>query len=50
MLYVILLIQKSVNKKSILAGFLFWSRAGKVTSALSITDADNFAGRIPDVF
>ena len=49
MLYVILLKQNPLIKKSLLAGFLFWVQLGKVNSASLITDADDFAGRIPDV-
>ena len=37
-----------VNKKSLLAGSLFWAQAGKVIFASLVTDADGFAGRIPD--
>ena len=46
MLYVILLKQNPLIKKSLLAGFLFWSQAGKVNSTSLV--ADGFTGRFPD--
>ena len=46
MLYVILLKQNPLIKKSLLAGFLFWTQAGKVLSASRV--ADDFTGRFPD--
>ena len=46
MFYVILLKQNPLIKKSLLAGFLFWSQAGKVLSASIV--ANGFTGRFPD--
>ena len=48
MFYVFLLKQNPLIIKPLLAGFLFWSQVGVISASL-ITDADNFAGRVPDV-